>query len=66
MVWVLAVGIRNRFLEVLSEAMGLKVEELGEISAKSKKKVKINSTCTVFGQQEVVARLSEGEQILPV
>jgi activator of 2-hydroxyglutaryl-CoA dehydratase len=30
---------------------------------KSKKKVLINNTCTVFGQQEVVARLSEGEAI---
>lgn len=53
----------GRFLEVLSDALGLKVEDLGEISMKSKKKVLINNTCTVFGQQEVVARLSEGEAI---
>ncbi|MFC2038776.1 acyl-CoA dehydratase activase [Chloroflexota bacterium] len=53
----------GRFLEVLSEALGLKVEDLGEIASRSKKKVLINSTCTVFGQQEVVARLSDGENL---
>jgi (R)-2-hydroxyacyl-CoA dehydratese activating ATPase len=50
----------GRFLEVLSKALGLRVEDLGDISLKSRKKVTINSTCTVFGYQEVVARLSEG------
>jgi (R)-2-hydroxyacyl-CoA dehydratese activating ATPase len=53
----------GRFLEVLAAALGLKVEDLGEISSRSTKKVVINSTCTVFGQQEVIARLSEGEPI---
>jgi predicted CoA-substrate-specific enzyme activase len=50
----------GRFLEVLSKALGLRVEELGDISLKSTQKVAINSTCTVFGYQEVVSRLSEG------
>ncbi len=50
----------GRFLEVIASALGLKVEELGGISLKSTNKVKISSTCTVFAQQEVVSRLSEG------
>lgn len=50
----------GRFLEVLSGALGLRLDELGEISSKSLSKVAISSTCTVFGYQEVVARLSEG------
>ena len=50
----------GRFLEVLADALGLKLEELGSISAKSTNKVNISSTCTVFAQLEVVARLSEG------
>jgi (R)-2-hydroxyacyl-CoA dehydratese activating ATPase len=53
----------GRFLEVLAAALGLRVEDLAEISSKSTKKVTINSTCTVFGQQEVIARLSEGEPV---
>jgi predicted CoA-substrate-specific enzyme activase len=50
----------GRFLEVVADALGLKLEELGSISAKSKKKVRISNTCTVFAQQEVISRLSEG------
>ncbi len=50
----------GRFLEVLSKALGLRVEDLGEISSRSNKKVIISSTCTVFGYQEVISKLSEG------
>jgi (R)-2-hydroxyacyl-CoA dehydratese activating ATPase len=50
----------GRFLEIISSTLGLKIEELGDISLKSTGKVSISSTCTVFAQQEVVNRLSEG------
>ena len=50
----------GRFLEVLADTLGIKLEELGSISALSKNKVGISSTCTVFAQLEVAARLSEG------
>jgi predicted CoA-substrate-specific enzyme activase len=50
----------GRFLEVLANALGIKMEDLGSISLKSTNRVKISSTCTVFAQQEVVVRLSEG------
>ena len=50
----------GRFLEVLADALGLRLDELGSISAKSKNKVQMSSTCTVFAQMEVVFRLSEG------
>jgi (R)-2-hydroxyacyl-CoA dehydratese activating ATPase len=50
----------GRFLEIISGTLGLKIEELGDISLKSKGKVSISSTCTVFARQEVVTRLSQG------
>jgi len=50
----------GRFLEVIADALGLRVEELGDISLKSTNKVEISSTCTVFAQQEVISRISEG------
>ena len=53
----------GRFLEVLAGTLGLSLDELGEISARSTNKVKISSTCTVFAQMEVVSRLSEGALI---
>ena len=50
----------GRFLEVIASTLSLKVEELGNISLKSKNKVSISSTCTIFAQQEVISRISEG------
>jgi len=53
----------GRFLEVIADTLGLKLEELGSISLKSQNKAKISNTCTVFAQQEVVSRISEGVTI---
>lgn len=50
----------GRFLEVLAETLGVKVDDLGPISAQSTNKVKISNTCTVFARIEVVSLLSEG------
>jgi len=50
----------GRFLEVIAAVLGLKLEELGEISLKSTNKIKINTTCTVFAQQEAISLISEG------
>jgi (R)-2-hydroxyacyl-CoA dehydratese activating ATPase len=50
----------GRFLEIIASTLNLKIDELGDISLKSERKVHISSTCTVFAQQEVIKRLSEG------
>lgn len=53
----------GRFLEIIAASLGIKVEELGDISLKSAKKLQISSLCTIFAQQEVVTRLSYGENL---
>ena len=53
----------GRFLEVIAAALGIKVEDMGDISLRSGKRVHISNLCTVFARQEVVARLSEGEKL---
>jgi len=53
----------GRFLEVIADTLGLKLDDLGSISLKSQKKVNISNTCTIFAQQEVVSRISEGVTI---
>jgi len=50
----------GRFLEVIADTFGIKFEDLGEMSLRSTREIGISSTCTVFAQQEVVSRLSEG------
>jgi predicted CoA-substrate-specific enzyme activase len=48
----------GRFLEVIAEALGLRVEEMGELSLRAKSTPKISSTCTVFAEQEVISWLA--------
>ncbi|MFC2036298.1 acyl-CoA dehydratase activase [Chloroflexota bacterium] len=50
----------GRFLEVIAATLGLRMEDLGTISSNSNNKIQISSICTVFAQQEVISRLSEG------
>ena len=53
----------GRFLEIIATTLGVKVEQLGDISLKPTKKLQISSFCTIFAQQEVVTRLSDGENL---
>ncbi|MDD5081817.1 MAG: acyl-CoA dehydratase activase [Dehalococcoidales bacterium] len=50
----------GRFLEVLANTLGLKLDDLGGISLQATSKIKISSICTVFAQQEVMAYLAKG------
>ncbi|MFC1856991.1 acyl-CoA dehydratase activase [Thermodesulfobacteriota bacterium] len=53
----------GRFLEVISEVLGVKLEDIGEISLRSDNPADISSICTVFAEQEALLRLSEGRAI---
>jgi predicted CoA-substrate-specific enzyme activase len=53
----------GRFLEVTATALGIKLEDMGNISLKATKKLQISNLCTIFAQQEVVALLSRGEKL---
>jgi predicted CoA-substrate-specific enzyme activase len=53
----------GRFLEVAAETLGLGLNEMGRISLQTDTPVKINSLCTIFAQQEIIARLSEGQPL---
>ncbi|MBA4396828.1 MAG: 2-hydroxyglutaryl-CoA dehydratase [Syntrophus sp. (in: bacteria)] len=50
----------GRFLDVLVGTLGLRIEELGEISLKATQKLPISSICTVFAQMEIMGWLSQG------
>lgn len=50
----------GRFLEVMAQVMGIKIDELGELSLQAKKPLSISSICTVFAESEVISRIAEG------
>jgi len=52
----------GRYLGYIADEMSLGLHELGPLALKSKREVKINSTCTVFAGAELRERLSLGEK----
>ncbi|MBI5852384.1 MAG: benzoyl-CoA reductase subunit A [Planctomycetes bacterium] len=52
----------GRYLGYIADEMNLGLHELGPLASTSTRKVKINSTCTVFAGAELRERLSLGEK----
>jgi (R)-2-hydroxyacyl-CoA dehydratese activating ATPase len=50
----------GRFLEVMATALGYSLEEFSQAALSAEKAVKINSTCTVFAESEVVSLTAKG------
>lgn len=50
----------GRFLEVIAEGLSLDIEEMGAMSLTSENPARISNVCTIFAEQEVADRLSEG------
>jgi predicted CoA-substrate-specific enzyme activase len=53
----------GRFLEVMAQVLGLKLEEMGPVSLASKNLCNISSTCTVFAETEVVSLRAQGKAV---
>jgi predicted CoA-substrate-specific enzyme activase len=52
-------GGSGRILQVIARVLQVKVDEIGEISLKSEKKVEFNTGCAVFAESEAISRLSQ-------
>ena len=53
----------GRFLEVIAQALGIRLEEMGTLSLSSNNPCQISSICTVFAESEVVSLRAEGKPI---
>jgi len=53
----------GRFLEVMAQVLGLRLDEMGPMSLTSKNLCNISSTCTVFAETEVVSLRAQGKAI---
>ncbi len=53
----------GRFLEVISDVLGVRLEDIGDLSLRSTQPAEISSICTVFAEQEALLRLSEGYSV---
>lgn len=53
-------GGSGRILQVIARVLQVKVEDIGELSLKSRKRVDFNTGCVVFAESEAVSRIAEG------
>ncbi|MFH1625393.1 MAG: acyl-CoA dehydratase activase [Pseudomonadota bacterium] len=52
----------GRFLEVMAEVLGVKLEKLGEEALTSKNPCTVSTTCTIFAESEMVSLRAEGRK----
>ena len=53
-------GGSGRVLQVIAKVLQIKLEDIGALSLKSKKRVDFNTGCAVFAESEAVSRVAEG------
>lgn len=53
----------GRFLGAAATALGMSLSDLGPVSLKSTKPIKISTTCTVFAESEVLSWLGKGKTV---
>jgi len=53
----------GRFLEIMADALAVRLDDLGELSLKSKEPANISNQCTVFAESEVVSLVNDGRDI---
>jgi predicted CoA-substrate-specific enzyme activase len=53
----------GRFVEVIADTVGLKLDQMGDVSLQSAHPAQISNICTIWAQQEVASRLAEGVPI---
>jgi len=53
----------GKFLEVMAASLQVKLDDLPMLARKARQPVRINSTCTVFAESEVISLLSEGRSV---
>jgi predicted CoA-substrate-specific enzyme activase len=52
-------GGSGRILQVIAKVLQVEVDEIGELSLKSKQRVEFNTGCAVFAESEAISRLSQ-------
>ncbi|MDP6101663.1 MAG: acyl-CoA dehydratase activase, partial [Dehalococcoidia bacterium] len=50
----------GRFLEVMAHALGVPLEEMAELSLRSRHPAQVSSVCTVFAESEIISLVSQG------
>lgn len=50
----------GRFLQVIARVLGVNINDIGDLSLRSKNKVRFSTSCAVFAETETISRVAEG------
>jgi predicted CoA-substrate-specific enzyme activase len=53
----------GRFLEAAAEVLGVPLEEIGVVSLRAEKPLRITNVCTVFVESEIMSQLARGRRV---
>lgn len=56
----------GRFLEIIADALDIRLEDLGDISLDSKEKLRLSNQCVVFAETEIISLVNEGKEIADI
>ncbi len=56
----------GRFLEIMADALELKLEEMGEAGKNSTEKLNISNQCVIFAETEVISLVNEGKEVCDI
>lgn len=53
----------GRFLEIMAGALGVDLDDMGDISLQAKRPVTISNQCVVFAETEIISLINEGRDL---
>lgn len=56
----------GRFLEMMAEALEVRLEEMGDIGATARKTLTISNQCVIFAETEVISLVNEGNAVADI
>jgi (R)-2-hydroxyacyl-CoA dehydratese activating ATPase len=56
----------GRFLEVMAGAMGVRLEDMGDVSHRSKNPVTLSNQCVVFAETEIISLINNGRDLADI
>ena len=56
----------GRFLEIMAGALGVELDDMGDISFQAKNPVTISNQCVVFAETEIISLINEGRDLADI
>ncbi len=52
----------GRFLEIIADALDLRLEDLGDVASRSSERLTLSNQCVIFAETEIISLVNEGKE----